>query len=375
MTTQEMIDRMGISQLSAMQLEFMQAYRKAQSMVLLSPTGSGKTLAYLLPLIESLDAASDKLQAVVLVPSRELAMQTHEVVRQLGNPVRSVAVYGGRPAMDEHRTLNGVRPQLVIGTPGRMLDHLQKGNLEAKNVRTLVIDEFDKCLELGFQDEMAAVLGLLPQIDKRVLLSATDCPEIPRFVGTGPQVVRMNYLDERQPISERIKEWVLHSPVKDKLESLYELLCSRGDERTLVFVGYRESVERVAKFLHEKGFIVSAFHGGMEQKDRERALYRFVGGSANVMVSTDLAARGLDIPEVDNVVHYHIPMDAQAYIHRIGRTARWDAVGNSFLILGPEEQFDTTGLKEWQKPEQVSPPAKPRWDTLYIGKGKKDKLS
>ena len=375
MKREEILNRLGIGQLSVMQQDFMQAYRTAPSLVLLSPTGSGKTLAYMLPLIETIDEKNDEVQAVVLVPSRELAMQTHEVVRQMGNPVRSIAVYGGRPAMDEHRSMNGLRPQLVIGTPGRMLDHLQKGNISTSAVRVLVIDEFDKSLELGFQDEMAQVLSQLPHIGKRVLLSATDSPEIPRFVGTGLEVARLNFLDERRPISERIEEWVVRSPVKDKLEILEELLCSRGEERSLVFVGYRESVERVAKYLREQGFMVSAFHGGMEQKDRERALYRFVGGSTNVMVSTDLAARGLDIPEVDNVIHYHLPTDPQAYIHRIGRTARWDAAGSSFLILGPEENFDITGLKPWEKPEQKNLPSKPRWDTLYIGKGKKDKLS
>lgn len=374
MTTTEILARLGIDQLNAMQQEAMEAYRKAQSLVLLSPTGSGKTLAYLLPLVESLPAG-EWVEAVVLTPSRELALQTHEVVRQMGSLVRSVAVYGGRPAMEEHRTMNGSKPQILIGTPGRMLDHLRKGNFRADTVRTLVIDEFDKCLELGFQEEMADVMALLPNVEKRVLLSATDCPEIPRFVGAGAEPVRLDFLDPSTDLSERIEEWLVKSPVKDKLEILGQLLRSREQERSLVFVGFRESVARVEQYLRGLGFLVSAFHGGMEQKDRERALYRFAGGSSNIMVSTDLAARGLDIPEVDNVVHYHLPLTPEARVHRNGRTARWDKTGRSYLILGPEEQYETEGMAPWERPVHLPEPAQPRWDTIYIGKGKRDKLS
>lgn len=374
MTTTEILARLGIDQLNAMQQEAMETYRKAQSLVLLSPTGSGKTLAYLLPLVESLPAG-EWVEAVVLTPSRELALQTHEVVRQMGSLVRSVAVYGGRPAMEEHRTMNGSKPQILIGTPGRMLDHLRKGNFRADTVRTLVIDEFDKCLELGFQEEMADVMALLPNVEKRVLLSATDCPEIPRFVGAGAEPVRLDFLDPSTDLSERIEEWLVKSPVKDKLEILGQLLRSREQERSLVFVGFRESVARVEQYLRGLGFLVSAFHGGMEQKDRERALYRFAGGSSNIMVSTDLAARGLDIPEVDNVVHYHLPLTPEARVHRNGRTARWDKTGRAYLILGPEEQYETEGMAPWERPVHLPEPAQPRWDTIYIGKGKRDKLS
>lgn len=370
------LNRLGIDALNAMQQDTMQAYRKSQSLVLLSPTGSGKTLAYLLPLLESLDASLPQVQAVVIVPSRELALQTQEVVKQSGSPIQAVAVYGGRPAMDEHRTLRGVQPQLVIGTPGRLLDHLTKENIDAAHVRTLVIDEFDKCLELGFREEMAQVFAHLTKVEKRMLLSATDNPEITRFL---PEYARLDYLDKEEPISERIEQLVVKSPVKDKLETLKNLLLTRGAETSLVFVGFRESVVRVAKYLREEGFYVSALHGGMEQRDRERALYRFVGGSANILVSTDLASRGLDIPELNNVIHYHLPLNQEAYIHRNGRTARWDKQGRAFVILGPEETLDSLwelgDFKEVTTNPDKHTVCPPRWELLYIGKGKKDKLS
>lgn len=372
MATRDILNRLGIDVLNAMQQDAMQAYRKSDSIVLLSPTGSGKTLAYLLPLLESLDEKVS-CQALVIVPSRELAMQTSEVVRMSGTPLKALALYGGRPTMEEHRTIRGLLPQIIVGTPGRLLDHLSKGNIDTRSLHVLVIDEFDKCLELGFRDEMTQIFSHLSAVSKRVLLSATDNPEITDFL---PSYVRLDYLDETAQ-TERIDQWCVKSPVKDKLETLRALLLSRGTETSLVFTGFRESVERVSKFLSDEGFYVSALHGGMEQRDRERALFRFVGGAANVLVSTDLASRGLDIPELDNVIHYHLPLNEQAFVHRNGRTARWDKTGQSFLLLGPEETIPNyvMDVKPYSLSESHARPLPPFWELLYIGKGKRDKLS
>ncbi len=371
-----LLANLSLRELNPMQRAAHEALAGEGDVVLLSPTGSGKTVAYLLPLLKSVQASGGStVQAVVMVPSHELAAQTCEVAARSKAGVRALAVYGGRPAMDEHRQMMRQQPQLVIGTPGRMLDHLQKGNLEAAAVRWLVIDEFDKCLELGFQQEMAAVLQYIPAAARRVLLSATDSDKIPRFIGDMRSARRLDYRD-RQPAAGRISQWLVASPVKDKLTVLRTLLLTLGCQRTIVFVGYRESVERVVQFLRREGFGVVAFHGGMDQKERERNLFRFSSGSANILVSTDLASRGLDLPEVENAVHYHLPLDAQAYTHRIGRTARWDATGSSYLILGPEETWsDASSLLPWSPPAQLPTVCPPQWETLYIGRGKKDKLS
>lgn len=366
------LSKLGIDSLNAMQQETMQAFRKSDNVVLLSPTGSGKTLAYLLPLIESLKAEQPAVQALVIVPSRELAMQTVEVVRQGGADIRALALYGGRPAMEEHRTLNGVRPQLLVGTPGRLLDHLTKGNFSADSIHTLVIDEFDKCLELGFRDEMSQIFAHLPGVRKRFLLSATDNEEITRFL---PEYVRLDYLDSTEA-AERIEQLYVSSPQKDKLETLADLLLSVGNQTSIVFVGFRESVERVAKFLRERGFVASSLHGGLEQRQRERELFRFVAGSTNILVSTDLAARGLDIQALDNVIHYHLPLNEQAFIHRNGRTARWDREGRSFIILGPEETLPPYVVADkFSVSHSTRSPQHPLWSSIYIGKGKKDKIS
>lgn len=367
------LSRLGIEQLNAMQQDAMLAYRKSKAMVLLSPTGSGKTLAYLLPMFETIKEEG-VLQAIIIVPSRELAIQTVNVIKDSGTSVRAVAVYGGRPAMDEHRTLCGVHPHVIVGTPGRLLDHLRKGNIQPDTLHTLIIDEFDKCLELGFRDEMSQVFSALPNNVKRVLLSATENTEITNFL---PEYTRLDYLDHNAQ-SERIEQYVVKSPQKDKLETLSHFLHTLGQEQTIVFVGFRESVERVAKFLHQHGFYVSSLHGGMEQRDREKELYRFVSGCTNILVSTDIASRGLDIQDLDNVVHYHLPLNEQAFIHRNGRTARWDNVGRSFLLIGPDEDVpEYVGITNDfyildNSPIVIQPP---KWETLYIGKGKKDKLS
>ena len=353
--------RLGISDLNPMQQEMLQLYGRERKIVLLSPTGSGKSVAYLLPLLGTLDADACEVQALVLVPSRELALQTSDVVKKMATPVRAVACYGGRPAMEEHRKLMAQQPQLVIGTPGRILDHMRKENLRAAGIRTLVIDEFDKCLELGFREQMSDILALL-RPDRCVLLSATDSPEIPNFVGQGFR--RLNYNDADEQIPDRIAVHQVLSPAKDKLDTLGQLLCVLGAETSLVFVNYRESVERVGSYLQQLGLVAGVFHGGMEQRDRERALFRFSNGSANIFVSTDLASRGLDIPGIQNVIHYHLPLNEEAFIHRNGRTARWDAGGDAFIILGPEEHLPDYVRCEpdvFHFPAVIPPPSLPRF--------------
>lgn len=371
------LTNLKIESLNPMQETAIESWREGKDLILLSPTGSGKTLAYLLPLLETLQPDVKGVQAVVLVPSRELALQIDQVFKSLNTPYKVMSCYGGRPAMEEHRTMKGINPSVIIGTPGRMNDHLGKQNFEAADVQTLIIDEFDKCLEFGFQEEMATVIGQLPRLKRRFLLSATDAEEIPRFTGLN-QTLKLNFLSVDEPISERIHIYKVLSPIKDKLETLYQLLCTLGNKSTLVFCNHRESVERVGKYLQSQKYPCGIFHGGMEQDDRERSLYKFRNGSCHVLISTDLAARGLDIPEIENIVHYHMPIQEDGYIHRNGRTARWEAEGNSYIILHPEENLPAYIQDEpdwFEIPKNIPHPAQPQFVTLYIGKGKKDKIN
>lgn len=378
MTIEETLEKLKIDRLNEMQEATVNALLHTdKDVVVLSPTGSGKTLAYLLPLCQRLDATLNALQAVVVVPGRELAVQSATVLTNMKSGLRGLPLYGGHSTMEEHRRIKEVMPQIVFATPGRIIDHLNKRNLSVETVKWLVIDEFDKCLAIGFRDEMTEICGLLHQAKRHILLSATDAEEIPQFVSL-KRTVRIDFRPKDETALERVSLYVVKSAQRDKLNALRNLLCSLGDESSIVFLNYRDSVERTTEYLHQEGFAASMFHGGMSQEERERALYRFSNGSANIFVSTDLASRGLDIPMVKNVIHYHLPLAEENYIHRVGRTARWDATGNTFFLLGPDETLPTyiaqTPL-EYALPNPLPAPAPARMATIYIGKGKKNKIS
>lgn len=367
-----------IEELNPMQQASLQQATKKEDIVLLSPTGSGKTLAFLLPLLLTLKADTDAIQVLILVPSRELALQIDSVFKGMGTAWKTCCCYGGHPIAEEKKSILGNHPAIIIGTPGRITDHLGKGNFDPETIHTLIIDEFDKSLELGFQEEMADIITQLSGLKKRMLMSATDAEEIPQFTGLN-KTIKLNFLvDDLEGQQSRLKLMKVVSPTKDKIDTLYHLLCHLGSSSSIVFCNHRESVDRVYKLLADKKLYTERFHGGMEQPDRERALYKFRNGSCHVLISTDLAARGLDIPEIEHIIHYHLPINEEAFTHRNGRTARWDATGTSYLILHSEEllpDYISDEVEKMELPENSPRPPQPIWVTLYIGKGKKEKLS
>lgn len=364
----------GIEKLNDMQQAVLSA-GVAKDMILLSPTGSGKTLAFLLPLLTSLTGEEKRIQALIVAPSRELALQIETVFRSLGAGYKVNCCYGGHPVRTEKKSLEHP-PAVLIGTPGRIVDHIERGNVDLTTVHTLILDEFDKSLELGFLREMKEILSRLPNVRRRVLTSATESVEIPHFIGlTSP--LRLSFLSDVKD-TKRLKIYKVQSPVKDKLDTLYKLLAELNGESTLVFCNLREAVERVSNYLSEKGVANEYFHGGKEQPEREKTLAYFRNGSATVFISTDLAARGLDIPDVRHVVHYHLPLNEEAYIHRNGRTARMDNTGNAFLILNETEsvpEYIAREPDEFFLPAAEKKPRLPEWVTLTISRGKRDKLS
>ena len=370
------LQHLGVERLTPMQEAALASASHHPDLLLLSPTGSGKTLAYLLPLLAASAEAPAGTCSLVLVPSRELAIQTAGVWSRMQTGLPLCLCYGGHSFADEHRALEGSRPVVVVGTPGRVLDHLRRGSLAGGSVRTLVVDEFDKCLELGFHDEMSAVCGLLTAVRRRILLSATEGVEVPAFVGMA-EPCRLCFLTAED--GARLTLHQVLSPERDKLASLLRLLSALHYRPALVFVGYRDAAERVAGFLAAQGVEAEVYHGGMEQRERERALFRFRSGCAHVLVSTDLASRGLDIPAVGHVVHYHLPASEEAFVHRNGRTARWEADGHAYLLRHADE-----ALPGWLAggeppvfalPEAVLPPGPTPWTMLYVGRGRRDKLS
>jgi len=366
---------MGIESLNAMQLATLEATEKDNDIILLSPTGSGKTLAYLLPVLMSLNPEIQKVQALILAPSRELAQQIEQVWRSMSTGYKVNACFGGRPSNGEKRELV-IPPAVLIGTPGRLQDHIERGNVEVDNIRILVLDEFDKSLEMGFTEQMESIISHIPCIEKRMLTSATDTIDIPDFTGI-INPVKLDF-SEKDNALKGLKTFVVKGDNNDKFDLLYRLLCHLGNDSTLVFCNQRDAVEKVSAYLTQRKLANEFFHGKLEQPDRERALSKFRNGSCSAFISTDLASRGLDIPEIKNVVHFDIPVRLDEYVHRNGRTARMEAEGSAFSLLAANEELPGYIIQKpvpYSLPMLTSAPPKSDWATIYIGKGKKDKLS
>ena len=370
----QIISNLNIDALNPMQHASIEANKNNQDVVLLSATGSGKTIAFLIPILKGLNEADKNTQALIVVPSRELAMQIEKVFKAMGTGFKITSCYGGHKREIEENNLVEP-PALVVGTPGRLCDHIRRGNITVDSIETLVLDEFDKTLELGFLDEVSFIAGSLKNIRKRILTSATQSVEIPEFVGIR-NAIKLDFLGEQEVKSLSVEKVI--SPDKDKADTLFKLLCFLGNRSAIVFCNHREAVERVSKYLANQGIINEFYHGAMEQQQRDSALSKFRNGTANILVTTDLASRGLDIPNIRYIIHYHLPHTEESYIHRNGRTARMDASGTVILILSEEEKlpaYVNNDIPEIQLPENSVLPEKPKWSTLFIAAGKKDKVN
>ena len=358
-----------------MQLSSVEAIGKHNNVLLLSATGSGKTLAYLLPLIKLVDPAITKTQAIIIVPSRELALQIESVFKSMGTDLKVTCCYGGHLRETEENNLKQP-PPLLIGTPGRLADHIRRGNITIEAIKTLVLDEFDKSLELGFKDEMSFIIGSLRSITKRILTSATEAVEIPAFIGMD-ETVKLDFGNDTKEDSGLTVKTLL-SDGKDKLETLFRLICMLGNRSTIIFCNHRESVERTSNWLKEKDILNVFYHGALEQQERDAALCKFRNGTVNVLVTTDLASRGLDIANIRYIIHYHLPGSEDIFTHRNGRTARMDASGTAILILSPQEtlpEYIDAAVEKIELPATTTLPEKPQWSTLFIAAGKKDKVN
>jgi superfamily II DNA/RNA helicase len=371
---QKSLDKLKI-QLNEIQAASLKAVAEHDNITLLAPTGSGKTLAFLFPLLNSLRNDTGQVQALILAPSRELAMQIEQVFRSLGSGCKISCCYGGHPMKIEKNNLINA-PAVIIGTPGRIADHLRRGNFSPDGLHTLVLDEFDKSLELGFEEEMGFIIGQLCSLKRRMLTSATNLSKnIPLFERK-ISFFELNYLKETS--SCRLKVKAVKANGKDKLDSLLHLLCEVGNHATLVFCNHREAVDRISELLDLQGLDHDIFHGGLKQEEREKALTKFRNGSFRILVTTDLAARGLDIPEIQSVIHYQLAITQDAFIHRNGRTARMYAHGNAYLLLAENDSLPAylSEVPEFiEFTEKISLPRKPEWITVYIGGGKKDKIN
>lgn len=367
----EILQKLGIEALNNMQLEAQKSIVQNPETLLLSPTGTGKTLAFLLPIIQQLQIEIQEVQCLILVPSRELAIQIEQVCREIGSGYKVNSVYGGQ-AMSKDKLNLQQAPAILVGTPGRVADHLRKGSFDTRHLNFLVLDEFDKSLEIGFEEDMKEILGRINNLKNKILTSATSEIEIPKFVGLN-SVNTINFLNQARP---EFEYKLVISPEKDKLQSLVETLKHIGKDSGIIFCNFRDSIDRLSDFLNENNIEHACFHGGMEQKDRERALIKFRNASHQLLLATDLAARGIDIPEIRFIIHYHLPISKAEFTHRNGRTARMKKDGVAYILKWEKEilpdYLPSLHVEEIVAKNEISPSV---WQTVFISGGRKDKIS
>jgi len=366
---------LGIAALNEMQQTANTTIQENPEVLLLAPTGSGKTLAFLLPILSLLSKDVDQVQCLVIVPTRELALQIEQVWRKMATGFKVTCCYGGHDMQTEVRSLTEP-PALLIGTPGRLLDHMHRQSFSYRSIFTLVLDEFDKSLELGFQEEMGEISANLRNVKKRILVSATAGSKIPPFIKVKTPV-EIDFITNQNQTSGLTLVQVL-SGKGGKMGSLLRLLGHLGAESTMIFCNQRDSVERISAMLKEEAIDCAFFHGKLEQEDRERTLIRFRNGSVLYLAATDLAARGLDIPDVKHVIHFEMPMKGDEFTHRNGRTARMSAEGTAYILLTEDENLPEYIIyppKVLNLPSKFTSPPESEWTTVYISGGKKNKLN
>ena len=366
---------LGIESLNEMQEVAETTILNDTNVLLLSPTGSGKTLAFLLPIFQLLEEDINAVQCLILVPSRELGLQIEQVWKKMGTNYKVNICYGGHSIDTEIRNLSN-SPAILIGTPGRIADHLDRETFKVDHIKTLVLDEFDKSLQLGFHEEMSFIIRRLPKLNKRILVSATSGIEIPKYTNVVNPTI-LDFIQEEEK-NTNLSMKLVPSREKDKIHTLFQLVCSLKSEAAIIFCNHRDAVERLSDYLSEKGVFATFYHGGMDQEERERALIQFRNGSISYLVTTDLAARGLDIPEMKHVVHYHLPLKEDEFTHRNGRTARMQASGTAYILFHESEK--KVDYLDYEMPklnvsEAKALPKPPEFQTIYISGGKKNKVS
>lgn len=371
-------DKFGISTLNEMQNAVLEKWQNnKKKIVVYSPTGSGKTLAFAVPLLLDVNENSRVTQVVIIEPSRELVLQATDVLKKLAPSIKTTPCYGGHNSQDERQSLSQVTT-IVVATPGRLLDHIERGNINVKEVTTLVLDEFDKSLELGFVDVMQHILERLPSTTHTIMTSATKIKDVPGFFDFS-QFETINFLkQDAYPPQTRITTWQVPCYNGNRMQCLLKLLTSLPDEKTIVFANERDTAHHIFHQLIKENITAGLYIGTLEQSEREKVLSMFRNGSLLVLVSTDLGGRGIDICDIKHIIHYNQPITSEVLTHRNGRTARVDANGDVYIIIDEKEasapfididyQYHFGGT---DSPQEKTPSRA----TIHITAGKKEKIS
>lgn len=372
--TNELLENLSISALNAMQEEVIEKASVFPNIMVLAPTGSGKTLAFLIPLVQSLQPEEKSVQAMIIAPSRELSLQIEQVFRLMKTSFKVSCCYGGHSMKVEQNNLSEA-PAVLIGTPGRLADHILRKSIDPRSIHMVVLDEFDKSLQMGFHPQLIDIFNALKGKQRYILTSATRLSEWPNFLPfKNPET--LTYLQDSQESKLQLK--LVHTKSTEKVETLLRLVAGFNQEVCLVFCNHREAVDRISALLTKHQFAHGVLQGAMEQIDREKNLIKFRAGAHNVLIATDLASRGLDIPEIKHVVHYQLPPQEESFLHRNGRTARMHAEGKAYLILADDETLPAyidKSLEELNVSPRLKLPPPPPFISLYISAGKKNKIS
>lgn len=342
------IDKMGFDKLTPIQTKALPDALNKKDIIGQAQTGSGKTLAFAIPVLNKLFVPDKSPQAIILCPTRELCIQVTDEIKKLAkdmDKVKILAVYGGQAIGRQIRVLNkGVH--IVVGTPGRVIDHIERGTLDLIGIETVVLDEADEMLDMGFRDDIELILRHTPKQRQTLLFSATmpdEIKKITKLYQNNPKFIQIS--DSRKTIP-KIKQFSFKCGEGDKIDDLCRLIEYYDFNLWLIFCNTRRRVDFVYRSLKRKGYAVDSIHGDMTQKVRDKVMNKFRNGNISILVASDIAARGIDVSEIDVVVNYDIPQNPEDYIHRIGRTARAGESGYAFNLVAPYESHDLVRIRK-----------------------------
>ena len=356
---------MGFEAASPIQAQAIPAQLEGRDMIGQAQTGTGKTAAFGIPLLQKIDPENKKLQAIVLLPTRELAIQVAEEIRRLAkfmHGIKVLPVYGGQDIVRQIRSLkDGV--QVVIGTPGRVMDHMRRKTIRVDHVYTAVLDEADEMLNMGFLEDMETILSQLPETRQTVMFSATMPPaiaDIARKFLQDPVMVRVVKKELTVP---KVTQYYYEVKPKNKVEVLCRLLDLYSPKLSVVFCNTKKGVDELVLALQGRGYFAEGLHGDLKQEQRDRVMNGFRNGRTEVLVATDVAARGIDVDDVEAVFNYDIPQDDEYYVHRIGRTGRAGREGKAFSLVVGKEVYKLRDIQRYCK-TKIIPQAIPSLDDI-----------
>lgn len=366
-STQSALSRMGFEEATPIQEGTIKFGMEGRDVIGQAQTGTGKTAAFGIPIIEKIDVNNPAVQALVIAPTRELAIQVSEEIYKIGygRRARVLSVYGGQEIGRQIRALRN-NPQIIVGTPGRILDHINRKTLKLNNVNTLVLDEADEMLNMGFIEDINTILASVPDTRQTLLFSATMPPAIRKIAETfmkEPEIVKIK---SKEMTVENIDQYFVKAQEREKFDVLSRLLNVHQPELAIVFGRTKRRVDEVAHALSIRGYLAEGIHGDLTQAKRMSVLRQFKDNKIDVLVATDVAARGLDISGVTHVYNFDIPQDPESYVHRIGRTGRAGKSGMAITFVTPREMGYLRTVEETTK-KRMTPLQPPTEDEALIG--------